>query len=91
MDAAMTRKITLYTRPGCHLCEDAADLIEHLAGRFPLEVVEVSILSDAGLYERYKHSIPVIVIAGGPTIEAPIREAELIRWLTRKLRMKNEE
>jgi hypothetical protein len=81
MDAAITRRITLYTRPGCHLCEDTADLIERLAGRFPLEIVEVSILSDAGLYERYKNRIPVIVIAGGPTLEAPIREAELIRWL----------
>ena len=81
MNAATTRKITLYSRPGCHLCEDAADLLARLAGRFSLEIVEVSILSDAGLYERYKHRIPVVAIAGGPTLAAPIREAELIRWL----------
>lgn len=81
MDAKTTRQITLYMRPGCHLCEDAADLLEHLAERFPLEIIEINILSDAGLYERYKHSIPVVVIPGGPTLAAPIREAELIRWL----------
>jgi hypothetical protein len=81
MDATTTHKITLYTRPGCHLCEDAADLLARLAGRFSLEVVEVSILSDIGLYERYKHSIPVIAIVGGPTLAAPIHEAELIGWL----------
>jgi glutaredoxin len=76
------RSITLYTRPGCHLCEDAADLLERLARRLRLEIVEVNILEDANLYERYKHSIPVVAVAGGPTLTAPIREADLLRWLT---------
>jgi glutaredoxin len=82
MKPTTTRRITLYTRPGCHLCEDAADLLERLAAQLPLEVVEVNILTDANLYERYKHSIPVVAIAGGATLAAPIREAELVRWLT---------
>ena len=76
-----TRQITLYSRPGCHLCEDAADLLEALARRFPLAVSEVNILSDIDLYERYKHSIPVVAIAGGPTLFAPIRAAELTQAL----------
>jgi glutaredoxin len=71
------RRITLYTRPGCHLCEDAADMLERLARRFAIEVEEVNILGDVDLYERYKHSIPVIVVAGGPTLSAPIRPGEL--------------
>jgi hypothetical protein len=71
------RRVTLYTRPGCHLCEDAAVLLERLAQRFPLDVAEVNILSDVDLYERYKHSIPVIAIARGPTLAAPIRADEL--------------
>ena len=77
----MARRITLYTRPGCHLCEDAAELLERLAERLLLEVVEVNILDDVDIYERYKHSIPVVAIAGGATLAAPIREAELVRWL----------
>jgi glutaredoxin len=81
MDAVTMRQITLYTRPGCHLCQDAADLLERLGERFPLAVVEVNILSDIGLYERYKHSIPVVALDRGPTLAAPIREAELLRWL----------
>jgi len=81
MDSARTRTITLYTRPGCHLCEDAAELLERLARRLPLQIVEVNILDDVGLYERYKHSIPVVAIAQGPTLSAPIRQAELLRWL----------
>ena len=81
MDVAVPRRITLYTRPGCHLCEDAADLLERLAARLALEIVEVNILEDVGLFERYKHSIPVVAIADGPSLVAPIHEADLIRWL----------
>jgi glutaredoxin len=81
MEAATARRITLYTRPGCHLCEDAADLLERIAARMPLQIVEVNILEDVGLFERYKHSIPVVALEGGPTLFAPIREADLIRWL----------
>lgn len=71
------RQITLYTRPGCHLCEDAAELLEQLAAAFPIDVAEFNILNDVDIYERYKHSIPVIEIAGGPTLKAPIQETVL--------------
>lgn len=77
------RQVILYTRPGCHLCEDAAELLERLAQVRPLRVVEVDLLGDVNLYERYKHGIPVIAIAGGPTLAAPIREDELERALQR--------
>lgn len=59
------------------MCEDAVDLLERLADRYAFEVAEVNILSDVDLFERYKHSIPVVAIAGGPTLAAPIREAAL--------------
>jgi glutaredoxin len=75
------RQITLYTRPGCHLCEDAADLLERLGARFAIAVAEVNILTDIDLFERYKHSIPVIAIAGGPTLSAPIEAGALERAL----------
>ena len=78
----MIRTVTLYTRPGCHLCEDTADLLERLARRMNLAIVEVNILEDANLYERFKHSIPVVAISDGPTLAAPIREDDLLRWLT---------
>ena len=64
--------VTLYSRPGCHLCEDAAALLERIAETMPLALTEVNILGDYDLYERYKHQIPVIAIAGGPTLFAPI-------------------
>ena len=75
------RQVILYSRPGCHLCEDAAELLERLAQRIPLEIVEVNILQSVDLFERYKHSIPVVAIAGGPTLAAPIVPNELERLI----------
>lgn len=81
MPTAPIRQIRLYTRPGCHLCEDAAEMLAQFAARVPLQIAEVNILEDANLFERYKHSIPVVAIEGGPTLTAPIREADLLRAL----------
>ncbi len=75
------RQVILYSRPGCHLCDDAAALLERLAQRIPLAIVEVNILGNIDLYERYKYSIPVVTLAGGPTLAAPIRADELERLL----------
>jgi glutaredoxin len=82
MQPAATQHVTLYTRPGCHLCEEAADLLERLAISVPLVIVAVNILEDTELFEQYKHRIPVVRIADGPTLFAPIREAELVRVFT---------
>ena len=75
------RQVFLYSRPGCHLCDDAAELLERLAQRIPITIIEVNILGDIDLYERYKHSIPVVALAGGPTLAAPICADELERLL----------
>jgi thiol-disulfide isomerase/thioredoxin len=80
-------QVMLYSRPGCHLCEDAAELLERLAQRIPIDIVEVNILDGINLFERYKHSIPVVAIAGGPTLSAPIRADELERLLSENARM----
>ena len=78
---ATPRQVFLYSRPGCHLCDDAAELLERLAQRIPIAIVEVNILGDIDLYERYKHSIPVVALANGTTLAAPIRADELERLL----------
>jgi thiol-disulfide isomerase/thioredoxin len=75
------RQVLLYGRPGCHLCDDAAELLEQLAQRIPITITEINILNDIDLYERYKHSIPVVALAGGPALAAPIRADELERLL----------
>lgn len=56
------RVITLYTRPGCHLCEEAKALIEPLLGEFGARLREVNIDDDVELKRRYGTDIPVVFI-----------------------------
>jgi glutaredoxin len=56
------RVITLYTRPGCHLCEEAKALIEPLLGEYGATLLEVNIDDDAELKRRYGTDIPVVFI-----------------------------
>jgi glutaredoxin len=60
--AAGPREVTLYTRPGCHLCEEAKAAIASLLGEFDATLHEVNIENDAVLEERYGWDIPVIFV-----------------------------
>ncbi len=60
--ASRPREVTLYTRPGCHLCEEAKSAIAPLLREFNAVLREVNIESDAVLEGRYGRDIPVIFI-----------------------------
>jgi len=60
--AAQALEVTIYSRPGCHLCEAAKAAIEPLLVEFAAPVREVNIDADAVLTERYGWDIPVIFI-----------------------------
>lgn len=55
-------ELTLYTRPGCHLCQDAKTLLQALLAEFGATLREVNIDEDRELTERYGSDIPVIFI-----------------------------
>ena len=76
--------MTLYSRPGCHLCEDARQLLVHLSGKFRIEIHEVDITSDPELVRRYDIRIPVVALPNGRELEAPIREPDVRRELRRR-------
>jgi glutaredoxin len=56
--------VIIYSRPGCHLCEEAKQAIEsaQCANEYTLE--EINIESEAALLVRYRFDIPVITIDG---------------------------
>jgi len=56
------RDVTLYTRPGCHLCDEAKSAIALLLREFSASLREVNIDDDPVLRERYDWDIPVIFI-----------------------------
>ena len=56
--------VTLYGRPGCHLCDDARAALEPLAGELGFALEEVDIEADDDLLKRYLERIPVVALDG---------------------------
>jgi glutaredoxin len=74
-------RVLVYTKPGCHLCDDMLDLL-HFALRGRGEsVTERNIALDLDDFERYKHDIPVLVIDGREVARHRISEAALLAAL----------
>ncbi|GGD20388.1 glutaredoxin family protein [Nocardioides daphniae] len=62
-DPAVPR-ITLYGRPGCHLCDDARAVVERVCADLGESFVEVDIDSDEDLLDRFGEEIPVTFVDG---------------------------
>jgi glutaredoxin len=80
-------KVTIFSRPGCHLCEEAKAIL--LASSFASEFVleEVNIDCDPVLREQYKYDIPVIFIDGVKAFKHKVNAGEFERKLCRLLRL----
>jgi glutaredoxin len=66
--------ITLYTRPGCHLCDEAREAILALREELPpYELSEVNIEQDDGLLARYLERIPVVAVYGEVVSELELK------------------
>lgn len=73
--------LTLYSRPGCHLCDDMKAVIDRVAVSVPLTLTVVDISTDAGLEARYGLEIPVLLVNGGRAAKYRVTEGELRRIL----------
>lgn len=76
------KRIVLYGKPGCHLCEIAYTLARGLLPTDELLVEEIDITRDPLLYEKYRDKIPVLVVNERVTLLAPIRAAEVRQALS---------
>lgn len=77
-------EITLYERPGCHLCEDMRDQLAALQEQWSFTVRHVNILDDIEAHTRWWRWIPVVEI-GDTTLRWPIQPARLEATLLRSL------
>ena len=75
------RDVTLYTRPGCHLCEEAKAQMSVLLREFGARLLEVNIDADAVLRERYTNDVPVIFLGGRKVAKHRVSLAQLRRQL----------
>jgi glutaredoxin len=72
----MTR-VTLYGKPGCHLCEEARQVVDAVRAQHPFDLEEVDITRDPALERAYRERIPVVAIDGEEALELVIERSEL--------------
>jgi glutaredoxin len=75
--------LTIYSKPGCHLCEEMKTAVARVSGRANLDVrvEEIDISTDASLEARYGTEIPVLLINGKKVAKYRVSEFELARLI----------
>lgn len=62
--SGVSARVTLYSRPGCHLCDDARAVIEAVCEELGESYEELSIDDDPVLADRFANEIPVTFVDG---------------------------
>ena len=73
--------LTLYTRAGCHLCEDMEAVLLPTAAEFGCVLERVDISGDPALEVRFGQEIPVLLVNGRKAFKYRLTERELRRRL----------
>ena len=73
--------LTVYSRPGCHLCAEMTAVIERVVRGTAWTVEKVDISTDAELEARYGLEIPVLLVDGRKAAKYRVSEGELRRIL----------
>jgi glutaredoxin len=71
----VSARLILYSRPGCHLCDDARVVLERIGEPFD----EIDIETDDDLHRRYLERIPVITLDGQELYDFFVDEQDLRR------------
>ena len=64
-------RVTLYTRPGCHLCDELKHDLAALQISFDFQVIEHNIDQDPEAFDRFRYLIPVLDVENGPLLYPP--------------------
>lgn len=81
-EPSSTPRVTIYGRPGCHLCEEARAVVERVCADLGESFVEVDIDSDEELFDRFAEEIPVTFVDGRQHDFWRVDEARLRAALT---------
>ncbi len=75
--------LTLYSRPGCHLCDVMKAIVRRVAQAQepPVTIEEIDISTDPGLEARFGLEIPVLLVDGRKAAKFRVTDAELMRML----------
>jgi glutaredoxin len=76
-------KVTLYGKPGCHLCEMAQKVIEHVRSQRPFELEKKNIMDDPADFRRFSSEIPLVMVNGKEIAHHGLTAAQLESALER--------
>lgn len=70
-------RVTLYGKPGCHLCDDAREIVARVCADLGTAYDEVDITADAELRRRFGEQVPVTFVDGAQHDYWRVDEARL--------------
>ena len=73
--------VTVYSKPGCHLCEEAVRVLQRMQKQDPFTLEEVNIQDDPALLTEYGDQIPVVTLNGTFLFEYTVDETRLRQLL----------
>jgi hypothetical protein len=76
-------RVTLYGKPGCHLCFDAFQVVLRVKEEVDFELDEVDVSTDPVLHKRYGERIPVVAVDDEELFEHHVDPEGLKRALGR--------
>ena len=75
-------RVVLYSKPGCHLCEEMKEEMNGAGCSDLYELEEVNIEDDPDLFVRYRYEIPVLSINGVEAFRYHLRADDFRNYLT---------
>ena len=81
--AGVSAVVTLYGRPGCHLCDDALAVLERVRADAPFELRTVNIEDDDAVFRSYLERIPVVSVDDEEVYDFYVDEEDLRARLAR--------
>ena len=73
--------LTIYSRPGCHLCDEMKAVVRTVAQSVPVTLEEIDISTEPRLEALYGLEIPVLMVEGKKAAKYRIGEADLRKML----------
>ncbi|MEW6511620.1 MAG: glutaredoxin family protein [Bacteroidota bacterium] len=71
------KRVTLYTKHECHLCEEAREVLQRVRNETPFSLEEVVIREGDPDYQKYQESVPVVTIEGAFAFKYRVNEPRL--------------
>ena len=86
LQLAGPRDVTIYSRPGCHLCEEAKTQLAPLLQEFGAKLTEINIDIDPQLRAQYDYDVPVIFLGARKIAKHRVDLVQFRRQLRYSLR-----